>query len=60
MKPMEEKVVAHDATLSHMHERLGSIESRLLTIESRLSGVGSRILYVGSALGLLMAIFKCL
>lgn len=60
MEPMEQKVAAHDATLRHMHERLGRIESRLLTIESRLSGVESRVLYVGSALGLLMAIFKCL
>jgi hypothetical protein len=60
MERMEEKVAAHGATLSHMNERLGSIESRLLDIESRLSGPKHRILAVGGVLGLLMTLYKFL
>ena len=58
MEHMEEKVAAHDATLTQMNERLGSIEARLTAIESRLSGVESRILYVGGVLGVLMSVYK--
>jgi hypothetical protein len=57
---MEEKVAAHETTLSHMNERLGSIESRLLRIESRLSGLERRMLAVGGVLGLLMTLYTFL
>jgi hypothetical protein len=60
MEHMEEKVAAHDATLSQMNERLGSIESRLTSLEARLTGVETRLLYVGGALGLLMSLYKFL
>jgi hypothetical protein len=36
MEHLDEKVAAHDATLTQMNERLGNIESRLNRMENRL------------------------
>jgi hypothetical protein len=48
-----DKVIAHDATLTQMNERLGSIERRLDSLENRM-------LAVGGFLGILMTVYKFL
>ena len=40
MERLEEKVAAHDATLTQTSERLGSIEARLTSIETRMATKG--------------------
>jgi hypothetical protein len=59
---IHDKVIAHDATLKQMHERLGSIETRLTVIKMRLDSRASNGLVGGGIawLSLWMAILTWL
>jgi hypothetical protein len=53
MDDLGEKVAAHDATLTQMNERLGSIDARLTSMEARMATKGELRGWAGLISGLL-------
>jgi hypothetical protein len=53
MDDLGEKVAAHDATLTQMNERLGSIEARLTGMDARMATVSELRTWSGLIIALL-------